>query len=134
MSKRNRNLDESVEGLEEIQATIDSGEELSEEQMDTVIEMGMDVGSDGALVMSENVSPEEVLWAVKAGRDINTLVSPGKKGVTNAQMIPAMKLAVDEQDLQALDLLKQYYAEVFHSSIKYIGKDRQIKILELGYN
>lgn len=137
MSKRNRRYEvsEGQEGiLEEAQEMLASGEELTDEHMEVLVDSGMDIEMVGdAAVMSTTINPEDVIEAVKSGLDINTLVQPGKKGVTNAQMIPSMKLAIDNEDTQALDLLKQYYPSVFFSSTKYLGKDRIIKLESLGY-
>lgn len=59
------------------------------------------------------------------------LVKPGKRGVTNFQMIPVMKDAVDTNDIEKLILLKQYFGSVFESTTKYIGKDRKNKLIAL---
>lgn len=50
--------------------------------------------------------------------DINTLVKPGRKGVTNAQMITAIKDNKDSED--NLKILFEAYPEVFISSAKYV--------------
>jgi hypothetical protein len=57
-----------------------------------------------------------------------TLVESGKKGVTNAQMIPAIKKYIDLGDSGKLLSLKQYYPQIYISSLKYLSKPYQQKL------
>ena len=51
------------------------------------------------------------------------LIAAGKKGISNTQMIPAMKAHID--NLDNLRTLQTTYPEVFASSIKYMSKKEQ---------
>ena len=63
--------------------------------------------------------------------ELKDILETGRKGVTNKQMIPAMKKAVDENDVEKLALLKQHYPGVFESTAKYIGHARQEKLKQI---
>lgn len=63
--------------------------------------------------------------------EITDLVKAGPKGVTNFQMIPAMKLVLDENSKIKLAILKSSYPAVFESSLKYIGKKYTDKLNKL---
>jgi len=56
------------------------------------------------------------------------LCPAGKKGVTNAQMIPVIKATIAAEDAGKLALLKQYYPEVYFSSLKYLSKPQMDKL------
>ncbi|BBB89685.1 hypothetical protein [Methylomusa anaerophila] len=53
------------------------------------------------------------------------LVQPGKFGVSNAQLIPAMKQAIQEQSPEQLRELKATYFYIFERSIRYLRKDER---------
>jgi hypothetical protein len=50
------------------------------------------------------------------------LVQPGKFGVTNAQLIPAMKKAIEEESIEALKQLQSTYFYIFTRAIRYLTK------------
>jgi len=58
------------------------------------------------------------------GFSIEELIQPGKRGITNFQMIPAIKAAMADKDcaIQKLKLLRQNYLYVYDNSIKYLKK------------
>lgn len=58
-------------------------------------------------------------------KENKTLIVPGKKGVTNAQMIPAMKNYLKVGDFHSLQKLKEKYPEIYDSSSKYLPKKYQ---------
>lgn len=60
------------------------------------------------------------------------LIEVGKRGVTNAQMIPALKKAADSNDVDAIKLLKDSFPAVYESTIKYLDKERKAKVLTLA--
>ena len=62
---------------------------------------------------------------------LDEILQKGKKGITNRQMIPAIKKAIDENNTDILLLLKNSFPLVFGSSIKYIGHQRQNKLKEI---
>jgi hypothetical protein len=61
----------------------------------------------------------------EAAIDGKALVTGGKRGVTNAQMIPVMRKYLDENNVPALEALKAAFPQVFESSRKYIGHKRK---------
>jgi hypothetical protein len=56
------------------------------------------------------------------------LVKPGKKGVTNAQMIPVLRATIDADDKAKMAILKRTFPQVYVSSIKYLCKDHKAKV------
>ncbi|HEY3426319.1 MAG TPA: hypothetical protein VGL27_16095 [Negativicutes bacterium] len=60
--------------------------------------------------------------------NISELIAPGQKGVTNMQMIPVVKKALDSDDYEKLRILKASYPSVFDSTRKYIGDKRKLKL------
>lgn len=50
------------------------------------------------------------------------LVQHGRFGVTNKQMIPAMKEAIADENVEKLLLLKKYYFYSFTNSLQYLNK------------
>ena len=65
--------------------------------------------------------------------DINSIVKPGSKGVTRAQVHPAIISAIQENSKEKLMLIKETYTEHFNSAITYMSKKNQeyLKRLEL---
>lgn len=61
------------------------------------------------------------------------VVEIGPRGVTNKQMIPAMRKALDKNSLEDLNYLKNTYASVFAGSIRYLGNAYAGKLKELGF-
>jgi hypothetical protein len=53
------------------------------------------------------------------------LVQPGKFGVTNAQLIPVMKQAIQAESPEQLKQLKATYFYIFQRSIKYLKKNER---------
>lgn len=58
-------------------------------------------------------------------RNRNELVEPGKFGVTNTQLIPAMKKAIEEESIETLQQLRATYFYIFARSMKYLKKREQ---------
>jgi hypothetical protein len=54
--------------------------------------------------------------------NIEDIIEPGPYGVSNTQMIPAMKKAIQEESLEKLRLLQKIYFYTFHKSIRYLNK------------
>jgi SprT-like protein len=59
------------------------------------------------------------------------IIIPGRRGVTNAQMIPAIEKAVMENNKEDLLQLQNDYPTVFQSSQKYIKKSLQFRFNQL---
>jgi hypothetical protein len=53
---------------------------------------------------------------------IEDIIEPGRYGVSNSQMIPALKKAITEQSLEKLELLKKSYFYTYEKSIRYLKK------------
>lgn len=53
------------------------------------------------------------------------------KRVTNAQMIPALKYAIDTNNFTDILLLQKKYPEVYDSTLKYLGKGYTAKLNKL---
>lgn len=66
--------------------------------------------------------PDSVPPAAGGELKIEDLILPGKKGVTNFQMIPAIHKAYETQSVKQMQLLKTHYPSVFEGSIRYIKK------------
>lgn len=54
--------------------------------------------------------------------NIEDIIKPGKFGVTNSQMIPAIKQAIAGSSLDKLKLLRQNYLYTFENSRRYLKK------------
>lgn len=65
--------------------------------------------------------------------DINNIISPGPRGVTNAQMIPSIKLAIKQDNINNLKLLFNNFPNVFNSSIKYLNKNEKETLKSSGF-
>lgn len=61
---------------------------------------------------------------------IEDIIEEGKRGVTNFQMIPAMKKAITEESVEKLSLLRTHYLYVFDHSIRYLKKGERHFIAE----
>lgn len=44
------------------------------------------------------------------------------KRVSNAQMIPSLKLAIDNNNISDINKLRETYTDIYNSSLKYLGK------------
>ena len=84
------------------------------------------LGAAAPILMIGNSSTPFSIPAVETKPE--DLVKPGKKGVTNAQMIPVLKATLDADDQIKLAILKRTFPQVYVSSLKYIGKDNTTKI------
>jgi len=71
---------------------------------------------------------ENVLLLDSKKLNLEDVIVPGKKGITNFQMIPVIKIAVDNNDFKVVKFMKDVYKDVFESTLKYIGKKRQQKL------
>ena len=58
------------------------------------------------------------------------LVQHGKFGVTNTQMIPAIKKAITEESIENLEELKATYFYIFERSLRYLTKRERQYIVD----
>ena len=63
--------------------------------------------------------------------EVADLVKLGRKGVTNAQMIPAIRNAIDAKDSDKLAILERHFPSVYDSSLKYISGKRKEELKHL---
>jgi len=56
---------------------------------------------------------------------IEDIIKPGRYGVTNSQMIPALKKVIAEKSVEKLVLLKQTYFYAYDKSIRYLKKSER---------
>lgn len=92
------------------------------------------VGQDAPEVKApskQNPTREEVAAIQTASPSIEKIIEVGKRGVTNKQMIPAMREAIDAGSRIRLEILKQHYPEVFQNSIRYLGKKYNARFEQL---
>ena len=59
---------------------------------------------------------------------IEDVIQNGSRGINNSNMIPAIKLALEENSVEKIKLLKQTYPLVFNNSIRYLGKKYQDRL------
>ena len=56
---------------------------------------------------------------------IEDIIEQGRYGVSNSQMIPAIKKAIAEESIEKLVLLKKTYFYTFDKSIRYLKKSER---------
>ena len=83
------------------------------------------------MAMEKSEGMDQILGELVSTKSNTTLVPAGKKGVTNAQMIPVLRSTIQADDSSKLILLKQYYPEVYASSLKYLSKPQAEKLAKL---
>lgn len=63
---------------------------------------------------------------------IEDLLDFNPRGITNTQMIPAIKQAIMEQSKEKIEILSTTYPDVFEKSLKYLQKQYLNKLKDLG--
>lgn len=53
---------------------------------------------------------------------IEDIIAPGRYGISNSQMIPALKKAIAEESIAKLILLKKTYFYTYEKSVRYLKK------------
>jgi len=74
---------------------------------------------------SSDIDNVEAQVAVKPNTNelkIEDIIEQGRYGVSNSQMIPAIKKAIAEASIEKLSLLKKTYLYTFDKSIRYLKK------------
>jgi O-phosphoseryl-tRNA(Cys) synthetase len=82
--------------------------------------------------LKTDVMEIEDMYSEVVVQKVPALVEAGKKGVTNAQMIPAIRKYLEASDTTSLKLLSEQFPQVYTSSIKYLTKDQKAKLEALG--
>lgn len=104
-------------------------EELQEQETaNTIIEENNEVQDNPqAQIADENITSDaivegETITETSDELKIKDIIEPGRYGVSNSQMIPALKKAIAEQSLEKLTLLKKTYFYTFDKSLRYLKK------------
>jgi len=96
----------------------DFDQEVIQEQVDTI--------TDNQEQISDNITADdEKQVPIEAKSDdlqIEDLIDPGRYGVCNSQMVPALKKAIAEQSVAKIALLKKSYLYTYNKSIRYLKK------------
>lgn len=72
--------------------------------------------------VSDDATEAPVMAETNGEFKIEDIIEPGRYGVSNSQMIPALKKAITEQSIEKLALLKKTYFYTFDKSIRYLKK------------
>ncbi|WP_371380436.1 hypothetical protein [Sporomusa aerivorans] len=72
--------------------------------------------------VSDDATEAPVMAETNGELKIEDIIEPGRYGVSNSQMIPALKKAIIEQSIEKLALLKKTYFYTFDKSIRYLKK------------
>ena len=75
-------------------------------------------GQEDQIVVTEQVTPEAGSNELK----IEEIIENGRYGVTNSQMIPALKKAIAEKSVEKVALLKKAYLYPYNKSVRYLKK------------
>lgn len=74
---------------------------------------------------SDSVTEDITVTKANGELKIEDIIEPGRYGVSNSQMIPALKKAIAEQSLEKLVLLKKSYLYTYNKSIRYLKKSER---------
>lgn len=69
-----------------------------------------------------NDTEEIIVNEEKTQLNIEDIIESGRYGVSNSQMIPALKKAIAEQSIEKLALLKKTYFYTYEKSVRYLKK------------
>jgi hypothetical protein len=84
-----------------------------QEEIAEAISEPSEISSNGDNVIVESNSSE---------LKIENIIDQGRYGVSNSQMIPAIKKAIAEESIEKLVLLKKTYFYTFDKSVRYLKK------------
>ncbi|UNK20798.1 hypothetical protein MNQ98_12635 [Paenibacillus sp. N3/727] len=131
--------EEPVSAHEESTPTEVANENLEEksiiqEEQEIVPEQGdgkhqqEDTSQQEAILNEENT--QELQQELNDGKEerplaIEDIVKPGKFGVTNSQMIPAIKQAIMDGSVEKLRMLRSMYLYSFENSLRYLKKSER---------
>jgi len=95
-------------------------EEMKNDSLEAVLVKQTELDNE---IVSDNVSVSIQGTEVKQVElRIEDIIEPGRYGVSNSQMIPAMKKAIEENSIEKLTLLKNTYFYTFDKSVRYLKK------------
>jgi hypothetical protein len=93
--------------------------QVQEEQQQAIVEQLKTAISD---MNSQVAQQEQDEGKIEQVITIEDIVKPGKFGVTNSQMIPAIKQAISDGSVEKLRMLRLIYLYSFENSLKYLKK------------
>lgn len=106
--------------------------ELEEQHgQEPILEPNEEVQEDQELAVSQelvdNTSPseekeDELVKESRAELKVEDIIEQGRYGVSNSQMIPALKKAIAEESIEKLILLKKTYYYTYEKSVRYLKK------------
>lgn len=103
-------FDQEQETVQEIKKANREAQDISESQ-----EPDEQIPNDGA---TEALVVDEA----KTELNIEDIIESGRYGVSNSQMIPALKKVIAEQSIEKLALLKKTYFYTYEKSVRYLKK------------
>lgn len=107
---------ETLENQEHHEVTIEEMEGKHEQQ---------EASTEGEVVADYVELPSQIEDTNDTPLNIDDLVRPGKFGITNSQMIPAIKQVISEGSVVKLKLLRNMYLYSFEKSLKYLKKSER---------
>ncbi|EGG37966.1 conserved domain protein [Paenibacillus sp. HGF5] len=101
---------------------IQEGQEVVREQGDSKHQQ-----EDSSQQKAKAQELKQELYEVKEERPlaIEDIVKPGKFGVTNSQMIPAIKQVIADGSVEKLRMLRSIYLYSFENSLRYLKKSER---------
>jgi hypothetical protein len=93
--------------------------QVQEEQQQAIVEQLKTAISD---MNSQVAQQEQDEGKIEQVITIEDIVKPGKFGVTNSQMIPAIKQVIADGSVEKLRMLRLIYLYSFENSLKYLKK------------
>lgn len=73
-------------------------------------------------ILNDCATEKLIVNEEKAQLNIEDIIETGRYGVSNSQMIPALKKAIAEQSIEKLALLKKTYFYTYEKSVRYLKK------------
>jgi len=106
--------------------------ELEEQHgQEPILEPNEEVQEDQELALSQELvdhtSPseekeDELVEESRTELRVEDIIEQGRYGVSNSQMIPALKKAIAEESIEKLVLLKKTYFYTYEKSVRYLKK------------
>lgn len=112
-----RMMDDFDQEQKQVQEMVQEIKEESKESRDISESQETDeqIPNDGA-------TEELVVNEERTQLNIEDIIESGRYGVSNSQMIPALKKAIEEQSIEKLALLKKTYFYTYEKSVRYLKK------------
>lgn len=125
-------LEDQISAQEESTSTEAANENSNEkpiiqEEQEIVPEQGKHQQEDSSQQEAKAQEFKQELYEDKEERPlaIEDIVKPGKFGVTNSQMIPAIKQVIADGSVEKLRMLRSIYLYSFENSLRYLKKSER---------